>query len=313
MAEARSGFALVAAILANAAIAVTKFAAAFVTRSSAMLSEGIHSVVDMGNGGLLLFGVRQSRRPPDREHPFGHGKDLYFWTLIVAVSVFALGGGASTYEGITHILHPEPLTNATWNYLVIGAAAVFEGWSQYVALREFRQARGGRGTLDAIRHGKDPSLFLVLIENSAALAGLAVAFVGVLLGHVLNNPYIDGAASIVIGLILMTAAIYLMSDARGLLIGESGDPEMVAHIARLATGDDDVTDVGEVLTMYLGPHDALLNLDVVFRPDLTAEEMRAAIDRIERDVSAAYPEVTRIYVEAAAFAGSGRRHRETRT
>src|SRR5665647_3511448 len=204
---AESKRAVVAAIIGNAAIAVIKFIAGSITGSSAMISEGIHSLVDTGNGGLLYHGLRRSARPADSNHPFGHGMEVYFWSLIVAVSIFGIGGGMSIYEGIIHIQHPAPLENPTINYIVLALAAVFESLSFSVAWRAFRTTRGSRRTLSAIHHGKDPSLFTVLFEDTAALLGLGVAFVGVFLSHRLKEPVIDGAASIIIGGILVCAAV----------------------------------------------------------------------------------------------------------
>src|SRR4051794_25529644 len=202
MAAATSKAAVYAAIAGNLAIAVTKFIAAFVTGSSAMLSEGIHSVVDTGNGLLLLLGIRRSRKPPDPNHPFGHGKELYFWTLIVAILIFAVGGGMSLYEGLVHLRHPSELKDPTWNYLVLAVAAAVEGFAWSVAYRHLRKSGGRRNLWSAIRASKDPTTFTVLFEDSAALLGLLVAFLGVYLGHRLHNPYLDGAASVVIGVIL---------------------------------------------------------------------------------------------------------------
>jgi cation diffusion facilitator family transporter len=289
--------AVVAAILANLAIAATKFAAATVTGSSAMLSEGIHSLVDTGNGVLLLVGLRAGRRPADEGHPFGHGKELYFYTLIVAILIFAVGGGMSVYEGITHLAHPAPLENALWNYVVLGFAMVFEGASWTVAWRQFRQTRGNRSILGALHQSKDPSLFTVVLEDTAALLGLVVAFFGVLLGHLLENPYLDGSASIVIGVILAAVAVFLAFESRGLLVGESADPAVVAGIRELALADADVVAVLRLLTMHLGPREVLLNLKLVFRPEMSLDDVSTAVDRLETRIRERYPEIWRIYVE----------------
>ena len=204
------------------------------TGSSAMISEGIHSVVDTGNGGLLYYGLNRGARPADEHHPFGHGMEVYFWSLIVAVSIFGIGGGMSIYEGITHIQHPAPLENPTINYIVLALAVLFESLSFSVAWRTFRRSpRRGRGTIAAIHHGKDPSLFTVLFEDTAALLGLGVAFVGIFLSHQLDAPWLDGTASIVIGCILVVAALWLAYESRSLLVGEAADPEMVADIRRI--------------------------------------------------------------------------------
>lgn len=301
---AESKKAVVAAIVGNAIIAVIKFAAASITGSSAMLSEGIHSVVDTGNGALLYLGIRRSARPADAAHPFGHGKELYFWSLIVAISIFGIGGGMSIYEGIAHMRHPSPLENPLVNYIALAVATVVEGASFWVAVQQFRAAKGDLGTLQAVREGKDPSLFTVVFEDGAAMLGLIVAFAGVFFGHMLRNPYIDGAASVLIGLILAMVALFLAYESKGLLVGESADPKIVAGIEEIAASDAAVAGVGSVLTMHLGPQDVLLNLEVDFVDSLSAEEVRAAVDRIEATITARHPQVTRIFIEAEALRGA---------
>ena len=292
---------MVAAIIGNMAIAVIKFVAGAMTGSSAMISEGIHSVVDTGNGGLLYHGLNRGARPADEHHPFGHGMEIYFWSLIVAVSIFGIGGGMSIYEGITHIRHPVALEDPTINYIVLALAAVFESISFSVAWRAFRGSRRGRTTLAAIHHGKDPSLFTVLFEDTAALLGLVVAFFGVLLSHLLDAPFLDGAASVVIGCILVVAALWLAYESRSLLVGEAADPQMVADIRRIVLDDPAVTGLGVVLTMHLGPDDVLLNIEVLFTPGLPAEEIHAAVHRIEERINEPFPEVSRIFIEVEAL------------
>jgi cation diffusion facilitator family transporter len=301
---AESKKAVVAAIIGNLAIAVIKFIAGFMTGSSAMISEGIHSVVDTGNGGLLYYGLNRGARPADEHHPFGHGAELYFWSLIVAVSIFGIGGGMSIYEGITHIQHPAPLESPVINYVVLALAMVFESYSFSVAWRVFRGTRGGRHTLSAIHHGKDPSLFTVLFEDTAALLGLVVAFVGVFLSHQLDAPVLDGLASVVIGCILVVAALWLAYESRSLLVGEAADPVMVADIRRIVLEDPAVTGLGVVLTMHLGPDDVLLNIEVTFTPGLAAEEIHEAVHRIERRINELYPAVSRIFIEVEALGGA---------
>jgi len=299
---AESKKAVVAAIIGNLAIAVIKFIAGGITGSSAMISEGIHSVVDTGNGLLLFYGLKRGARPADEHHPFGHGMEIYFWSLIVAVSIFGIGGGMSIYEGITHIQHPVELEDPTINYIVLALAMIFESISFSVAWRVFRKSRGSRRTLAAIHHGKDPSLFTVLFEDTAALLGLVVAFLGVFLSHQLDAPVLDGTASIVIGCILVVAALWLAYESRSLLVGEAADPEMVADIRRLILADDAVTDVGPVLTMHLGPDDVLLNIEAAFSPGMGAEEIHDAVHRIEQRINGPYPEVSRIFIEVEALA-----------
>ena len=294
---AESKTAVIAAIVGNAAIAAIKFVAAAITGSSAMISEGIHSVVDTGNGGLLFHGLRRGARPADAAHPFGHGTEVFFWSLIVAVSIFGVGGGMSIYEGVVHIQHPSRLENPLINYIVLATAMVFESISFSVAWRAFRKHKRGRRTLSAIHQGKDPSLFTVLFEDSAALLGLVVAFLGVLLSHVFDSPVIDGAASVVIGIILVCAAIWLAYESKSLLVGEAAEPDLVAAVRKIALADPSVMGLGAVLTMHLGPQEVLLNIEVQFKPGLTVEDIHASIHRIEEHITEPFPEVSRIFVE----------------
>ena len=292
--------AIIAAIVGNVAIAVTKLIAAFFTGSSAMLSEGIHSLVDTGNGGFLLLGVHKSRKPPDASHPFGHGKELYFWSLIVAILIFALGGGMSVYEGVTHLAHPRAY-DPTWNYVVLGAAFVFEALSFYFAYKAFRSEMGAGGVFQTIRASKDPTTFTVLFEDGAALLGLIVAFLGILLGHQLNNPYLDGVASIIIGAILGVVAGFLAYETKGLLIGEGVDAETLASIRLIAGADASVEEVKKSLTMHFGPAEVLLTLDIRFKKHLRATEIAAAIDRLEKNIRHQHPEIKHIFIEAKSL------------
>ncbi len=295
-----SKVAIFAAIAANAAIAITKFIAAFFSGSSAMLSEAIHSLVDTGNGALLLVGLSQSRKPADENHPFGHGKELYFWPLIVAILVFSLGGGMSVYEGITHIVHPYH-GDPTWSYVVLGLAFAFESVSAFFAFKAFRKELKGAGIFETIRRSKDPTTFTVLFEDSAALAGLIVAFLGIFLGDLLNNPYLDGIASIVIGLILATVAVFLAYETKGLLIGEAVDPETLDSVRSIAAADDAVQTVRKSLTMHFGPHEVLLALDVEFKSHLSVKEIGDAINRVEAAIRGRHPEIRHIFIEAKAL------------
>ena len=296
-----SKVAIFAAIAANLAIAITKFIAAFFSGSSAMLSEAIHSLVDTGNGALLLVGLRQSRKPPDDNHPFGHGKELYFWPLIVAILVFSLGGGMSVYEGITHLAHPHR-GDPTLGYVVLGFAFVFESVSAFFAFKAFRKELKGYGVFRTIRRSKDPTSFTVLFEDSAALAGLVVAFLGILLGNLFDNPYLDGMASIMIGVILAAVAVVLAYETKGLLIGEGVDPQTLASVRSIAGEDDAVQKVRKSLTMHFGPHEVLLALDVEFKPELSAKEIGDAINRVEAVIRARHPEIRHIFIEAKALA-----------
>jgi cation diffusion facilitator family transporter len=302
---ASSVFVLAADILAGVGITLTKFVAALATGSSAMLAETVHSLVDTSNGLLLLHGLRRSRRPADENHPFGHGLELYFWNFVVAMMIFGLGSGVSIYEGIRHLLRPAPIENAGWNYLILGCAAVFEVFSWAVAFRAFRASKTRKGFWHALHTSKDPTTFAVLLENSAALLGLGAAFVGILCSQLFDNHYLDGVASIVIGLILGAVAVVLASESRSLLVGESIDPERARALRSLVEADPAVVRVRRPLTMHFGPEQVLLTLDIQFRPTLTAAEVEAAVDRIERAVRGQYPEIRYIFLEAESIAAPG--------
>ena len=293
--------AIVAAIAGNLAIAVTKFIAGAFTGSSAMLSEGIHSVVDTGNGALLLLGVRNSKRPPDATHPFGHGGEIYFWSLVVAILIFALGGGMSVYEGVTHLRHPNLIGDPTWNYVVLALAIVFESISFYFALKAFRKEQGKQGVWQTIRGSKDPTTFTILFEDTAALLGLVVALIGIFLGHQLNNPYLDGAASITIGVILGIVAAFLAYESKGLLIGEGVNPQTLESIRAIAITDPAVAEIRNALTMHFGPHDVLLTLDIRFEKELTAAEIAAAIEELEKKIQVRHPDIKHVFIEAKSL------------
>lgn len=300
---AESKIAIYGAIGANVAIAITKFVVAGITGSSAMLSEGIHSAVDTFNGVLLLVGLRLSKRPATVEHPFGHGKELYFWSLIVAVLIFGLGGGVSFFEGIQHIRNPEPMRDPTWNYVVLAAAALFEGTSFFIALKEFRAQARGQPFWQALDRSKDPTTYTVLAEDSAALAGLAVAALGIYFSHSLDMPELDGVASVVIGLLLAGVAVFLISQARGLLIGEGIRPETARAIRAIAMEQPGVEDMGHVLSMYIGADEVLVVVDVNFRDDTSTGDAADAVAAIERQVRARFPMIKRIFIEASDAPG----------
>ncbi|MBZ9681096.1 cation transporter [Mesorhizobium sp. B2-7-3] len=286
-----------AALAGNLAIALTKFAAAFFTGSSAMLSEGVHSLVDTGNGGLLLYGMHRAARPADSSHPLGHGRELYFWSFIVALLVFALGAGVSFYEGIIHIMAPEPVANARVNYIVLGLSFLFEGSSWLVALKEFRKQKGKQGWLQAVQSSKDPSVYTVLFEDSAALLGLAVAFAGILAAEIFEMPELDGAASIGISLILGTTAIFLARESKGLLIGEPASPEVQRKVLAIVQQDPAVQRANGVLTVHMGPEEIVAGLSIEFEDHLSAPEIEACVERIEARLKKEMPEITRLFVK----------------
>ncbi|MBC7450039.1 MAG: cation diffusion facilitator family transporter [Cytophagales bacterium] len=306
MSQGGSNIAIVGALAANLLIAIIKFIAAAITGSSAMLSEGIHSLVDTGNTGLLLFGHYRSKRAPTNQHPFGFGKELYFWSLVVAISLFAIGGGMSIYEGIMHIKHPEPIENIFWNYLVIAIAFVLSGFSLFVALRQFIKDNPGKPLLKAIKDSKDPGTFSILFEDTADMLGLVVAFLGIYLGHKYNNPYIDGIASIIIGCILAGLSFMLAYETKGLLIGESAEQELIDSVVAIVNKNKAVEKVKAPLTLHFGPHDVMLALGIQFSEHISVNDLATTIDDIEVDIRTAHPEIKKIYIEVKSityFAG----------
>ena len=293
-----SNIAIFGAIAANSAIAVSKFVAAFFTGSSAMLSEGIHSLVDTGNGMLLLFGIKLSKSPPDEKHPFGYGNEVFFWSFIVAILIFALGGGIAIYEGVRHVLHPRQLENVQWNYLVLVMAMVFEGSALRLALKQFNVSRRNKPFLRALRDSKDTSTVAIVVEDSAALIGLMIALLSVFLGHVSGWPYFDGIGSVLIGLLLVAVSFFFAAECKALLIGEGLLPEEVEEILQVLEEDTRVLAYRRPLSLYFGPSEVLVNLDVNFIDELTSDEIEVTIDRIEARIKTALPAVNRIYIEA---------------
>ena len=287
-----------AALAGNTLIAITKFIAAGITGSSAMISEGIHSLVDTGNQVLLLYGLRQAKKPADDKFPFGHGKEIYFWSFIVAILIFALGAGISIYEGILHILNPKAVTDTFINYIVLGLAIVFEGAAWFFAFKEFKKAKGKWGYVEAVQRGKDPTMFVVLFEDSAAMLGLLIALAGILLGDLTGILYFDGIASILIGLILAGTAVWLAYETKGLLIGESANKKVVEGIRAIVLNAGPVEHVNEVLTMHMGPEFILVNVSVDFTDGTVAEEIETAIDKLDREIKQQFPNVKRIFIEA---------------
>ncbi|MCA9632773.1 MAG: cation diffusion facilitator family transporter [Myxococcales bacterium] len=291
----------IAALAGNSLIAAAKFVAAAFTGSSVMIAEGVHSIVDSTNNVLMLVGARCSDAKPSPEHPFGHGKELYFWSLIVALVIFSAGGGISIYEGITHVLHPSPVENPLWNYGVLGVSFVADGTTLVIAYREFKPHKGKRSLWRAIRVSKDPTKFAVVLEDGAATIGLFIAAVGLLATQLTGSGIYDGLASIAVGLLLCAIAFVLALESKNLLLGEAAAPRVVADLRETVCRDPDVEGVASLLTMHLGPYDLLLNVDVAFREDLTGNETVAAIQRIERAIQRSHPEVKRIFIEAGSL------------
>ncbi len=344
---------VIAAIVANILVGIVKFIAAAISGSVAMVSEGIHSIVDSGNGFLVLLGIHQAKKPPTIEHPFGFGKELYFWTLVVAVSIFALGGGVSIMQGITAIQHALAGTaehgNPLMSYIVLFAAMVIEGFSLRVAVKSFNKARGSKRPLEYIKDCKDPSLYTVVLEDSAAELGLVFAFLrvavksfnkargskrpleyikdckdpslytvvledsaaelglvfaffGLLLTHLTGNAVFDGAASVIIGLLLMCVSVVLLRESKGLLVGEGMEREELAEARAMVEADPAVEKAGRVLTMYFGPDSMLMTVDATFKASCTAGDVLAAVDRIEKNLATRFPQTTRIFIEAENIA-----------
>jgi cation diffusion facilitator family transporter len=303
-----------AALLGNLLVALTKFGAAASTGSSAMLSEAIHSLVDTGNELLLLYGLRRASRPADERHPLGHGRELYFWSFIVALLVFALGAGVSVYEGVSHILHPVPITNPLVNTIVIGLALVFEGGSWWVALQEFRAAKGELGYLAAVRQSKDPPSFMVLFEDSAALFGLLIALAGTAAAEMLRRPVLDGVASIAIGVLLGVVAFFLARETKGLLIGEGARSEILASICAMARGMPGIEQSNGLMTIHLGPRQIVAMLSVDFANEISAGEVEAIVAALEERVRKQYPEIVILLIKpqsAAEFQRSRARRFQT--
>jgi len=298
MSAASSRKVVYAALAGNALIAATKFAAAAWTGSSAMLSEAIHSLVDTGNQALILHGLRRARRPADAVHPFGYGREIYFWAFLVAILIFGLGAGASILEGINKLNNPRPTTDPLVNYVVLGLALIFEGAAWSVALGAFRKGKGRLGYIEAVHRSKDPTVFTVLFEDSAAVLGLIVAFAGIALGETLDMPRLDAVASLVIGAILAVTAVLLAYECKGLLVGEAAAAEVVAGIRRLVGAMPGIARVNELLTLHLGPRDVLVTVSVDFEDRLDAAAVEAAIATLERRIKDAYPIVTRVFIEA---------------
>lgn len=291
-----------AALVGNALIAVTKFIAASFTGSAAMLAEGVHSVVDTGNQGLLLYGMRRAQRPPDARFPFGYGKEIYFWSFVVAILIFALGSGISIYEGVNRLLHPHPVQSPWINYTVLILAMIFEGVAWGIAAREFARSKGRRGIWEAVRRGKDPVKFVVLFEDSAAMLGLMVAFTGLAASQLTGIASFDGLASIGIGLILGVTAIWLAVETKGLLIGEAADQQTVREIRSIVSDSPEVARLNEVLTMHIGPEYILANISVRFNTGLGGEQVQAAIERLDSRIKAECEHVRRVFIEAGGAA-----------
>ena len=294
--------AVIAAVAGNLAIAVCKMVAAGFSGSAAMLSEAIHSIVDAGNGGLMLYGMRRSKKSADREHPFGYGHELYFWTLVVGMLIFGVGGGMSIVTGVMHIVNGTHAEASAWNYGVLGVAAIFEGISWTFGLRAFRQEQRGRGVLETIQQTKDPTTFSVLLEDSAALLGLALAFIGIFLADRLGLPWIDGVSSIGIGLLLCVIALVMVYESKSLLIGEGVGRQTAEALREIIASEPAVESIGRLGSMYLGPDDIMLAIEVRFRRDRPPGAVRDAIARIKQAILERYPRIRHVLLDAGSIA-----------
>jgi cation diffusion facilitator family transporter len=298
--QPQSKTAIVAALAANFAIAAIKFVAAWFTGSSAMLSEGIHSLVDTANEWLLLLGLRASQQPATEHRPFGYGRELYFWAFMVAVFIFAIGGGLSLYEGYEHLRHPAP-----WNYVVLGLAFCFDGASFLVARRTFNTQRGKQPFWKAFRDSKDPSIFVVLFEDASDLLGLLIAFLGVFLSHWLKMPALDGVASLLIGVLLLVVAALLLRETKSLLLGEAAEAPLLASITALACAEPAIVRTAAPLSSYLSPQEILVVLPAEFAPDLPAAQLTEAVERLQAAIKAAHPEVRHVFVQPVSAKAEG--------
>ncbi len=297
--------AVIAAIIGNIAVGIVKFIAAFISGSAAMLSEGIHSVVDSGNGILVLFGMHRSKKEPDYLHPFGYGKELYFWTLVVALLIFLLGGGLSIYKGIESIQQAmagtKVMGDVTLNFAIILIGMVIEGSTLLVAVKQFNKARGDIGPIRFIRDAKDPSLYTVVLEDSAAELGLVAALVSLLVYKFTGNLYADGAASLFIGVLLCGVAVVLLSETKGLLVGEGMKHASLDEVREIVEDDPRVLECGRILTMYLGPDSLLITIDATFKGDISAHDVLLAVDDIERKLVNRWPQTARVFIEAESM------------
>ncbi len=290
-----------AALFGNLMIFITKLGASIYTGSSAMLSEAIHSFVDTGNQGLLLYGLKRAKKPADEMHPFGYGMELYFWSFVVAIVIFAIGSGISFYEGFSKIMNPHPVKDPFVNYIVLSGAILFEGWAWSVAFKEFRKTKGQRSYINAVRHSKDPTIFTVLFEDTAAMLGLIVALVGIYLSVELDMPVLDACVSIIIGVILAATAILLAYETKGLLIGEGAGEETVKNLRKIISSDKSVKNVNELLTMHMGPEEILLNVSIDFDEEMSSSDVELAVSNMELLIKSKHPKVKRIFIEAQSF------------
>lgn len=294
---ARSFKSIYSALIADVLIAITKFIAGGYSNSTSMISEGIHSLVDTVNQLLLLYGIKRSTKPPDARRPFGYGKELYFWAFIVSILIFGLGGGLSIYQGIIHMLHPEPLGNPTWNYIVLAFSFIFDGASLMIAVKEFNKTKGEISFWKAVVKSKDPSGFLVLFEDGAAVLGLIVVFILMVLNHTYNLPLLDGVASVIVGIILVVSSLILARESRSLLMGEDIAPDTQVRIRKLAEEDEAIIKVTNILSTYEAPEEIVLMLMVDFKPDLDTKQLTGAIERVRQNIKKQFNHIEFVIIQ----------------
>jgi cation diffusion facilitator family transporter len=287
------------ALAANLGIAIVKLAAAIFTGSSAMVSEGIHSLVDTSNEVLLLLGISKSQKPADEKRPFGYGRELYFWSFIVSLLFFAMGGGFSIYEGIEHLMNPEQVKNPIWNYAVLAIAFIFDGLSFITAMKEFNRQRGATPFWKAVKESKDPTTFVVLFEDAADVIGILIAFTGIFIGQLLHNPYFDGIASILIGLLLTAVAIVLVRESRSLLMGETPDAAELNEVIKIVERNPTVNQVVKHLSNYLAPEEVIIAIKVNFKPDISSQDITKAIAQLRADIQGRFPHYKQLFIEPA--------------
>jgi len=288
------------ALAANLGIAITKLAAALFTGSSAMVSEGIHSLVDTSNEVLLLLGISRSQKPADEKRPFGYGRELYFWSFVVSLLFFAMGGGFSIYEGIEHLRNPEQVKDPIWNYVVLAIAFIFDGLSFITAMKEFNRQRGATPFWQAVRESKDPTTFVVLFEDAADVIGILIAFTGIFIGQLLHNPYLDGIASVLIGLLLTAVAIVLVRESRSLLMGETPDVAELNDVVKIVESNPAVNKVVKHLSNYLAPEEVIMAIKVNFKRDISSQDVTQAIEQLRSDIQARYPHYKQLFIEPAS-------------
>ncbi|MET4083426.1 cation diffusion facilitator family transporter [Pedobacter sp. UYP30] len=299
---ARANKSIYSALAANLLIAVTKFVAGAFTSSSSMIAEGIHSTVDTSNQLLLLYGLKKSKKPADERHPFGYGKELYFWSFIVAIMIFALGGVVSITQGIYHIINPEELKSPTWNYVVLGLSFLFEGASLIIAVNEFNETRKGVAWWKAFINSKDPAGFLVIFEDGAAVLGLLIVFIMMLFSHHYGLPWLDGLASVLVGVLLVLVSLILGRENRSLLMGEGLSKKLQNEVKSTVVEDESVVAVTRLLSTYQSPNEVMLVLIINFKNDMNTQEIEKRIVQIKNKVKEKFAVIKHVVIEPAASA-----------